>query len=85
MRQDREPTGLLDRPVETSNTSPNGTGALSVAGTNVITRSVATLKRHTDRTGGPQAQFDHAVRGRTDFLPTSRTQTGISSRGLLAG
>ncbi|MEU6603344.1 hypothetical protein ABZ944_40975, partial [Streptomyces flaveolus] len=30
---------------ETSNTSPNGTGALSVAGTKVITRSVATLKR----------------------------------------
>jgi hypothetical protein len=47
VRQDREPTGLLDRQVETSNTSPNGTGALSVAGTEAITRSVATLKRFT--------------------------------------
>ncbi len=44
MRQDREPTGFLDRQVETSNTSPNGTGALSVAGTEAITRSVAPLK-----------------------------------------
>ncbi len=31
MRQDREPTGLLCRWVETSNTSLNGTGALCVA------------------------------------------------------
>ncbi|GAA5060846.1 hypothetical protein GCM10023336_37760 [Streptomyces similanensis] len=45
MRQDREPTGLPNRQVETSNTSPNGTGALSVADATVITRSVATLKR----------------------------------------
>ncbi|GGY02449.1 hypothetical protein GCM10010510_55740 [Streptomyces anandii JCM 4720] len=45
MRPDREPTGLPDRQVETSSTSSNGTGALSVAGTKVVTRSVATLKR----------------------------------------
>lgn len=38
------PTGLLGRQVETSNTSPAGAGALSVAGTHAIARPVATLK-----------------------------------------
>ncbi|MDX2682323.1 hypothetical protein [Streptomyces soliscabiei] len=44
----RKPTGLLCQRVETSNTSLNGTGALSVADTYLVTRSVATLKSLTD-------------------------------------
>ncbi|MFI9547993.1 hypothetical protein ACIHAR_29480 [Streptomyces sp. NPDC052016] len=48
-RQDRSPTKLLRERVETSNRSLNGTGALSVADGCGVTRSVATLKRLTDR------------------------------------
>lgn len=45
MRQSTEPTRLLCLCVETSNTSPNGTGASCVAHTAGITRSEATLKQ----------------------------------------
>lgn len=48
MRQNTEPTRLLCLWVETSNTSPNGTGASCVAHTAGVTRSVATLKQLTD-------------------------------------
>lgn len=44
MRQDRAPIGLLGCEVETSNTSTNGTGALSVAATQLFTRTVVDLK-----------------------------------------
>ena len=40
----RNPHGLLCLRVETSNTSPNGTGASCVAGTDSVTRSAAPLK-----------------------------------------
>lgn len=54
MRQDREPTGRLDWQVETSYTSPDGTGALSVAGAKVVSQSVAMLKRLTPLVDPPQ-------------------------------
>jgi hypothetical protein len=41
VRQDKQTTRLLRRRVETSNTSLNGTGALSVAEVYVVLRSVA--------------------------------------------
>jgi hypothetical protein len=48
VRQDREPTRLLCRWVETSNTSPNGTWASCVARPAAVTRSQATLKELND-------------------------------------
>lgn len=45
VRLDTEPTRLLCLWVETSNTSPNGTGASYVAHTTRVTRSMAELKR----------------------------------------
>ncbi len=42
--QDREPTRLVCLWVETSNASPNGTGASCVARPDSVTRSVARLK-----------------------------------------
>ncbi|MEV5873325.1 HAD hydrolase-like protein [Streptomyces sp. NPDC052101] len=48
MRQNTEPTRLLRLWVETSNTSPNGTGASCVAHTTSVTRSVAALKTLTE-------------------------------------
>lgn len=47
MRQNTEPTRLLCLWVETSNTSPNGTGASCVARPVRVTRSVARLKTLT--------------------------------------
>lgn len=48
MRQDREPTGLLCRWVETSNTSLNGAGALCVA-VFMLTRPGHSISGHSER------------------------------------
>jgi hypothetical protein len=63
VRQDRDPTGLLDRQVEIPNTSPNGTGALSVAGTEAIIRSVASLKTLNDQVIVPRVTQEGPVMG----------------------
>lgn len=77
MRQDREPTGLLDRQFETSNTSSNGAGALSVAVTEGITRSVALLKTLID--------FERLTAVRAARAPAGLERGGDRSAGPVGG
>jgi len=71
VRQDEGPTRLLRRWVETSNTSLNGIGALSVADGDVATRSVATLKELKN----PAAQI---MRDSADMMIKFGSRFGLS-------
>jgi hypothetical protein len=70
--QKTEPTRLLCLWVETSNTSPNGTGASCVAGMDPVTRSVATLKELSE----PLSSWVVAGQERVDGLDGAADAAG---------
>lgn len=82
MRQGRDQQGSWTGRLELRTPHPTARGALSVAGTKVITRSVATLRRLTDH--GPRVRSvirPKLLRPHASWaIPGTRTSSATSTR-----